>query len=287
MARILVAGCGYVGSALVRRLVEAGHDAVGVRRSASPAPFRCVRLDLSDGAALTSWLAGEPNFDGVVCTVAAARGDEASYRGAYVEALRALLTSIGATHTKRPLFVFTSSTSVYAQNGGEWVDEASPTEPSGFRGRIQLEAEALVRSWPGAHCSLRLGGIYGPGRTHLAASVRDGAALASAAYSNRIHRDDAAGALVHLLERHAAGRLVAPTLLGVDDEPAPRSEVVAWMAKRLGTLPPAAVDAVASGKRCRNDRIRQSGFAFRYPSYREGYAALLAGDPAFPSFNEP
>lgn len=243
-------------------------------------------------SALRSWLGAEDRFDAVVCSVAATRGDEASYRDAYVETLGALLASVGETHAEHPFLVFSSSTSVYAQDGGEWVDEASPTEPSGYRGRVQLEAEALVRSWPGARCSLRLGGIYGPGRLRLAARVREGEAVASAAYTNRIHRDDAAGALAHLVERYLVGGHVPPTLLGVDDEPAPRSEVVAWLAERLGRSAPVKGREepgreASLGKRCRNDRLHQIGFVFRYRGYREGYTALLSDDPAFPSFSEP
>jgi hypothetical protein len=106
-------------------------------------------------------------------------------------------------------------------------------------------------------------------------------------FSNRIHRDDAAGVLAHLIDRQAAGVAPAPLLLGVDDEPALGSEVVAWIAARLGIEPPERSADPPRGKRCRNGRLRRSDYAFRYPSYREGYAAILAADPTFPTFTPP
>ncbi len=285
--RVLVAGCGYVGSALAERLLARGHEVVGLRRRPAPARFATVALDLCDAEAAARWLAGVARFDAVVSCVAASRGEEAAYRAAYLDTLDTLQAALRETHDSPPLLLFTSSTSVYAQDAGQEVDEDSETAPPGFRGRVQLEAEARVARWEGAHVSLRLGGIYGPRRTRLAASVRDGSAAAAAAYTNRIHRDDAAGALAHLLADYAAGGVLPPTLIGVDDVPALRSEVVEWLARGLGVAPPAPSDGAPRGKRCRNTRLRAAGYAFRYPSYREGYAAVLAADPAFAGFSAP
>ena len=129
---------------------------------------------------------------------------------------------------------------------------------------------------------LRLGGIYGPGRTSLVERVRSGAARVSpgsARFTNRIHRDDAAAALAHL-----AALPAAPSChLGVDCAPAPEAEVLAWLAERLGVAPPCE-DAppareetrrATGNKRCSNARLLATGFRFRYPTYREGYEALL------------
>lgn len=172
--------------------------------------------------------------------------------------------------------LFTSSTAVYGQQAGEWVDESSPTEPADFAGQRLLEGEALVRSAPFPGTVLRLGGIYGPGRSSLIERARGGVSSASG-YTNRIHRDDAAAALAHL----AALPQVEGTLIGVDSEPALACEVLSWLAQRLelpaprpGVVPSAR--AARGSKRCRNARLLATGFRFRYPTYREGYAALLA-----------
>ncbi len=286
--RVLIAGCGYVGRALAEHLSRGGHDVVGIRRRPEMSTtFASVAIDLCADAEVASWLGQQPAFDAAIFTVAASAGDERSYRSAYVDALASFQAGLCATQRRPPLLLFTSSTSVYHHDHGERVDEETPTAPSGFRGRIQLEAEALVDGWPGASCSLRLGGIYGPGRTRFAASVRDGRAASGPVFTNRIHRDDASGALAHLVERYAVGVALPATVLGVDDAPSLRSEVVAWLAERLGVSPPEASVGETAGKRCDNRRLKQTGFAPRYPSYREGYSAILAADPAFPTFTPP
>jgi nucleoside-diphosphate-sugar epimerase len=157
------------------------------------------------------------------------------------------------------------------------VDEDSPVVDSG-KGAILLEAERLALALPGGLVA-RLAGIYGPGRERLIRMVRDGTARCSlpSPIGNRIHRDDAAGMLLHLL------RLPRPhrCYIGVDDDPAPLSEVYTWIARRLGVpAPPASTEPDPRGrgafKRCLNARLRASGYSFLFPSYREGYGALLA-----------
>ena len=128
---------------------------------------------------------------------------------------------------------------------------------------------------------IRFGGIYGPGRTRLIDSLREGIATCveqPPVYTNRIHRDDGAAALQHLMELYDP----QPLYIGVDDHPAPHCEVLRWLAERLGVPGPTVVNAATApdtllraNKRCRNARLRASGFRFRYPSYKEGYAALL------------
>ena len=165
------------------------------------------------------------------------------------------------------------------------VDETSPTEPTTATARILVEAEACVARAPGTASILRLGGIYGPGRTRLIEQVRRGEARIPAGppvYTNRIHRDDAAAALDHLLELPA----LDPVYLGVDDDPAELATVLHWLAERMGAPAPRPADPEQddapagrrrrTSKRCSNARLRGSGFSFRYPSFRDGYGAMLA-----------
>jgi nucleoside-diphosphate-sugar epimerase len=125
---------------------------------------------------------------------------------------------------------------------------------------------------------LRLAGIYGPGRTRLIDQVRSGTARCpegQSPWSNRVHRDDAAGMIAHLL---ALGT-PRPTYLGVDDEPAPLCDVYRFVAELLQVPPPASGPVAArerSNKRCSNRWIRESGYRCRYPTYREGYRAMIA-----------
>jgi nucleoside-diphosphate-sugar epimerase len=272
--RVLIAGCGYVGSALAARLAARGHAVLGLRRRPGmlPAGVVPVEADLRDAPALAA-LHGP--FDAVVYAAAPAGRDDAAYRAVYVEGISALL---GALRCGR--FLLTSSTSVYGQDDGEWVDEASPTQPESFRGRRVLEGEALARSLHPHACALRLGGIYGPGRTRLLAAARSGLLATPAGpprYTNRIHRDDAAGALAHLL---GLPRL-APVYLGVDCEPAAEAELLRWLAERVGAPPPGSAGAPPGegrGKRCSNRLLLADGYRFRFPTFREGYGALAAGD---------
>jgi nucleoside-diphosphate-sugar epimerase len=289
VARVLVAGCGYVGSALAERLVADGYAVVGLRRGAGQLPpgVTPLQADLTDGPALRRALAEvEPGgMDAVVYTAAAERADDESYRRTYVDGLANVLAWAEGQGMRPPAVLFTSSTAVYAQRDGEWVDEESPTEPEHWSGRRLLEAERLLAASGLKTTALRLGGIYGPGRTRLVENVRSGRTSIRPGpphYTNRVHRDDAAGALRHLFQLLLAGRELPSLLIGVDDEPADEAEVLRWLAARLGVPPPsirAHPEEAASGrgvtnKRCRNARLRATGYELRYPSFREGYAKL-------------
>ena len=275
MAEVLIAGCGDVGTALALELGRDGHRAWGLRRDPSrlPAPIRPLAADL----ARPQTLAGLPGAIDLVCYAAAADGfAESAYRAVYADGVRHLLEALAGRPVRR--FVFVSSTGVYGQGGGEWVDEASPTEPAGFSGRYVLEGERAVLESPFPGVVVRFGGIYGPGRTRLIEGVRRGDPCVESPprYTNRIHRDDCAGVLRHLFELADP----QPVYLGVDCAPAPECEVRDWLAGLLGVpRPPRVADDDASpqrgNKRCRNDRLLASGYRFRYPTYREGYGALL------------
>ncbi|HYW06593.1 MAG TPA: SDR family oxidoreductase [Longimicrobium sp.] len=271
MRRVLIAGCGYVGSALAARLLEDGCEVWGMRRNpdALPSGVRPLAADLGDPATLRAL---PTELDTVFYTAGADGSTDEAYRAAYVVGLRNLLAAL--PHAPRRI-IFTSSTSVYGQSGGEWVDEDSPTEPAGFGGRRMLEGEALARAAGGV--VLRLGGIYGPGRTRYIDQVRGGDAEcpAEATFTNRIHRDDCAGALRHLMLLPDP----RPVYLGVDRAPAEVCEVLGWLAERLGMEPPrrgAAGGRTRGNKRCRSDRLVASGYDFIHPGYREGFEALLA-----------
>ena len=276
MGGVLIGGCGDVGTALGVRLARAGLAVWGLRRDPAglPAPLIPVRADLTRPETLVH-LPPEPDL---VCYAAAADGfSEPAYRAAYVTGVGNLIAALAGRPVRR--FVFVSSTAVYAQADGEWVDEASPTEPAGFSGACLLEGERLVLHGPFPGVVLRLGGIYGPGRTRLIEAARRGEPCAHEPprYTNRIYRDDCAGALAHVLEMEAPEAVY----LGVDHAPAPECEVMDWLADALGVPRPPRGDGRGRGspqrgnKRCRNGRLVASGYRFRYPTYREGYTALL------------
>ena len=282
MARVLIAGCGYTGIALGTRLANEGHAVWGLRRRPEllPATIHPLKADLCNQVSLTPI---PPALDFVFYTAAAERTDDASYQAAYVTGIRNLLDHLFETRQPLKRLFFTSSTAVYAQTGGEWVDETSKTSPRGFSGRRLLEGEQLFLRSSFAATVVRMAGIYGPGRTRLIDQVRRGEAVCQTGqprYTNRIHRDDCAGVLRHLMLLNSPEAFY----LGADDEPSGQSEVFRWLAKRLGAPQPLAEPKAAatggksqSNKRCCNARLLQSGYSFRYPTFREGYEAILAG----------
>jgi len=284
--RILIAGCGYVGSRLAGALAADGHRVTALRRSEAPVPegVQRLRADLLDPEALDGLpaaLGGGP--DAVVYTAGPDRPEREAYRRAYVEGLDGLIRALERAGCAPRRLLFTTSTAVYGQSDGEWVDETSPTRPTRWTGEVLLEAEARALAAPWPATVVRLGGIYGPGRTGLLERVRSGRAVCRPGpphYTNRIHRDDAAGALRHLLSLDRAAGVV----LGVDGHPGEECEVLRFLARELGAPPPrrAADDEDlpprrAGSKRCSNARLRSSGYRFEYPSYREGYADVIRG----------
>lgn len=276
MARIFIVGCGYVGEPLGVQLAQQGHEVFGFRREVSSLPdeIRPVSGDVS----LADGYRGLPaSVDYIFYMVGAKVRDEDTYRDVYLDGLGRLLQVLGDEGQSPKRIFFTSSTSVYGQTRGEWVDEASPTYPPTFSGSIMATTESLLQSSPHPSTVLRLGGIYGPGRHSFVSGLRSGRVFPlppGVNYTNRIHRDDAVGALAHLMSLDSPEDLY----VGVDDEPADRIEVLQWLAGRLSVealTEEAEVSQRGSGRRCRNDRLRASGYRFRYPSFREGYSALI------------
>lgn len=272
--RILIAGCGYVGRALGARLAAAGAEVWGLRRSAvadAQGGIRPIAADLTDPSALFD-LPGD--LDAVVYAASAGGSTPEAYEAAY---LRGLDNLLGVVTPRRLIFV--SSTAVYGDRQGAWTDEESPTAPDHFSGRILLEAERIALCGPWPAVVLRLGGIYGPGRERLIREVAEGRATrpAEPLFTNRIHRDDAAGAIAHLL---ALDRPEA-VYLGVDSEPVDLGAIYAWIAARLGRPEPEPASAHGEGrptrgsKRCSNARLLASGYRFAFPTFREGYGELV------------
>lgn len=280
MANILIVGCGYVGAALGAALAGEGHLVRGMRRNPEnlPESIKPLRADIHDKN--LSGLLPE-GLDFVFYTVASGGGGEAGYQAAYANGPKNLIKALDLKRERPKRIFFSSSTAVYAQTDGGWVDEESPTRPAHYSGRILLEGERTFLESGRPATILRLAGIYGPGRTRLMDSVRTGKAFAHGGpprFTNRIHRDDCAGALAHLMKMEAPDEIY----VGVDDEPADRREVLNWLAGRLDAPRPretgtgdAPSARAATNKRCSNAKLKSTGYRFLYPSYREGYAEMI------------
>lgn len=280
--KVMIAGCGDVGTRLAVRLKRLGWDAIGVRRNPARLPpgLPGLQADFNEAACPSQW--PSERVDYLVYAVAADQHDEAGYRCAYVQGLGHVLGWLRQRQQVPRRLLFVSSSSVYGQTEGEWVDETSPTVPTGYAGQVMLEAEKLATSASIPATVVRLTGIYGPGRERLINQARQGyrASAQTPQYGNRIHADDAAGLMAHLLERDWAGATLASCYLGVDDEPAPSHEVLDWLRERMGVDAPSLEAPLrrTGSKRCSNAAVRATGWAPRYPTYRDGYAALLAAE---------
>ncbi|TFF25294.1 SDR family oxidoreductase [Jiella endophytica] len=184
---------------------------------------------------------------------------------------------------------YLSTVGVYGDHDGAWVDETTPVKPASQRSKARVEAEnawvelGRIRGVPVA--ILRLSGIYGPGRNAFV-NLRNGTAkrlVKPGQVFNRIHVEDIAGATT-LLAGHRLGGVYNVT----DDEPAPPQDVVAHAAEMVGAEPPAETDFATAdlspmarsfygeNKRVSNDKIKGAGYAFRYPTYREGLKSVKA-----------
>jgi nucleoside-diphosphate-sugar epimerase len=278
---VMVVGCGDVGGRLARQLLARGWLVSGLRRSIAQLPEGVVPVaaDLSDAPIPAAWPQRAPDY--LVYCVAASQHDEVGYQAAYVDGLRHVLAWLAARgqHPRRLLFV--SSSSVFAQQEGEWIDETAATEPEGYSGRVMLEAERLALASGIPASVVRLTGIYGPGREWLLSQVRQGYRVAEQPplYGNRIHAEDAASLLAFLLQADADGVALDDCYIGVDDDPAPLADVVAWLRGYMGVTEWSDEQRVrrTGSKRCSNARVRALGWVPAYPSYKEGYAAILQG----------
>jgi len=283
--RVAILGCGYVGLELGRQL-RSSHEVVGVRRSddgiaaIEDAGFEAVRADVTDPESLSA----VPDADWLVFAASSGgRGAEAA-REVYVEGLRTAIDHFWSRADPPERLVYTSSTGVYGDHDGAWVDEETGLDPQTEKTEVLAEAERVARERPvehGGHGSVaRFAGLYGPDRYRLERYLEG---PVTAGYLNMVHRADAAGAVRHLL----TGDHREEVVLVVDDEPVEKWAFADWLAEQCDVpFPPKQTTAerladdslsetakrrIQTSKRCSNNRLRELGYEFEYPTFREGY----------------
>jgi nucleoside-diphosphate-sugar epimerase len=285
---LVVFGAGYVGGAVAAEALAVGARVTALTRN--PETARHLGLMGCDvvvaDLAQADWYDQicEPDF--VLNSVSSGRRGLEGYLRSYREGAQSIITwgqklSLGTV----PL-VYTSSTSVYAQDHGQTMDESMPADAEDERGKLLLAAEALLTTWPGPTSILRLAGIYGPGRHYLLDQMKSAPLeLPGIAdhHLNLIHRDDIVSAVFASWARTTAFSVQIYNL--VDDGRATRREIVEWLAQQLGLAVPRITGISAPGRRAvrpdrivRNDKIKSAlGWRPRYPTFRDGYADLLLG----------
>ncbi len=285
--QIAILGCGYVGLELARQL-RGEYRVVGVRRSDSglarirEAGVDAVRADVTD----PDDMAALPEADVVVYAASASGGEDA--RTIYHTALEQTIEAYAARAHSPDRFVYTSSTGVYGDADGAWVDETTTIYPDTERQQILLDAEELVLERAPEHgidgTVVRFGGLYGPDRYRLDRYL-DGPVTEG--YLNLVHRDDAAGAVGFLVDTEAARNDIVNA---VDTEPLEKWAFADWLAAECGVdsppketveerltedVSPAAEHRIRANKRCSSEKLRELGYAFAYPTAHAGYRPAI------------
>lgn len=279
MSLVLWVGFGDIAQRTAPLLLASEHSVIGARRSpvldldADSLSF--VQGDGRELEAWRQWLLQKP--DVIVLTMTPASFSEKGYRQGYLEPVQALLQALGSLQNYRPHIYFVSSTSVFGDAGGDWVNEETQPNPSGFSGEVILACEQalLASGYPGyiARCS----GIYGPGRTRLIESIRSKTVQLHTGWTNRVHSSDIARALHFLIQQNQPAQSMQIVHL-TDDIPALQEDVITWLASELGVNTDSLIatsSAPRGSKRISNQKIKALGFEFTYPGFKSGYAHLI------------
>ena len=290
---VFIAGCGYVGSALAEQLKNKGFRVGALTRNEErAAELRELGLDEVVVADLDSREWHDKlnlKYRAVVNCVSSAGGGLAGYQKSYVEGQRSLLE--WAQVAQPEIICYTSSTSVYPQSDGVWVDETASTEPSTETSALLLEAEQMLlqsESFPGKAFVLRLAGIYGPGRHYLIDQIKGGETVLAGEgrhHLNLIHRDDAVSGIMAVIEskQDFAGGIYNLC----DGQPYIQSDIVRWVAASLSVNCPSFDPEMKTARMLRRkgkspDRkisnkklIETTSWRAKFPNFKAGYKALL------------
>ena len=275
-AKVLIVGCGDLGIELARQLQSQGLTPVGLRRSLnSETSFENIQADVTDPISLSSVSNLNPDYL-VYCVSASAQTDE-NYRLHYVQGLHNSLNAVkGASNLKHVFFV--SSTRVFGQTTDELLNENTVPQGMDFGGQRLLEAENLLKyagqSW--TYTALRLTGIYGPGRNrmlNIATNLSDWPTQNT--WTNRIHRDDAAAFIIHLIQMLMDGQAVQDCYVVTDSCPVSQYEVLSWIAAQMAIEVGTEIPKITGGKCMSNQRMLSTGFSLKFPNYKTGYSTIL------------
>lgn len=278
--QVLLVSAGDVAIEAGLRFARAGDQVTGWRRNSAklPTSFTGQDVDLLQPA---SWPQINPETEVVVFTpVPAARTVEA-YTRSYLEVAKELVSRLKVQAPQLKRFIYVSSSAVSGGGEGEWIDESTEVAPNRPTSQVLADTEQVLLDSGLPVTILRASGIYGPGRNHLINQVRDASARMplESHWTNRIHRDDLAQAIVHSAALDETGTQI---YMVTDNEPAQIGEIYTFLAQQLSLpIPPQATEPAvrrAANRRIRNDKLLATGFTLQFPGYREGYRSVLAGD---------
>lgn len=289
--KALILGCGYVGKELAERLIQ-DPEKKNVVWATSRTPDKLdvpelagahrARVDLTDPNPFGEL--PDTDWDLVFQSISSGRGGADVYRAVYLEGVRKTRDWLKNRASGIGAWIYTSSTSVYGQQDGSWVDETSPTLPHSETSEVLIETEQELFD----ACKqdqlpvqvLRLSGIYGPGRGFLFQQFLKGEAKMSqgdSRFLNMVHRDDVVGATLHLTQYGKSGEVYNVS----DRQPVTRQAFLEWLADRLGRERAPFVDQDegalnrkrgVTNKRVSSDKLtHQAGYSFIFPDYVTGF----------------
>lgn len=272
--RILQIGCGGLGTLIAQAALAQGHDLTIVRRSRKPVTpgAQALTLDVVRGVGVSA-LAAVP-ADILLYCLAPVEGQ--SYQQTYVEGLRHVLANVSMNSLKHVFFI--SSTGIYGEHHGEWIDDDTPAIPADAEGQVMLDAERLLDGLTCGHTALRVSGIYGPQRLYLLRLLQNQERWPRQTHwTNRMHEQDVAAAVVHLYQQVADGKALPGHCILTDGIPATQHEVLQWLAAQQQLPAPATPPLQPqSGKRIRNRFLQHTGFKPQFADYQAGYASILS-----------
>ncbi len=278
MAKILLAGGGQIGHALAIILTQHGHNVTGLKRH-PPTDTQGVKYFQADITSAIQLHELAHDFEVVFFILSPDGRGESQYKAIYQQGVDNLLAHF-SQKKQQPCWFFVSSTSVYGQSQGEWVDENSPSCPNNRNSEWIAQAEVKIMSASVQNVVVRFAGIYGAGRESLLRLSQQSPLIQKTPpyFTNRIHQQDCVNVLLFLLNQRLMGKTLQQCYLACDDNPAPLWEVITWLAQQCKQSPPREKNAQAGqemNKRCDNRRLKALGYRFIYPSYQAGYLPLL------------
>ena len=274
--RLLILGCGDIGTRVGLALTKAGWAVIAARRSPEklPAAFTRLRIDMTEPQLLAPLEQHQPDY--VLVTPTPPSYDAAGYQAGFLDVAQHLGAQPWLKLCQRVICV--SSTRVYREAAGGWVDEHAPLNTEEPQADSMVRAEACIRR-SAASTVIRPAGVYGDPDGMLVRSVLSGRGSApGAAFGNRIHRDDLSRLIVHCLLRDSQGKWVPPTILACDRDATPTYEIERWLAQQWGI---SLTEQDTGGRpranrRCRSTLLSTLGFELTYATWREGYAQVVS-----------
>ncbi|WP_262965612.1 SDR family oxidoreductase [Methylobacter psychrophilus] len=279
MAKILIIGCGSIGMQLAQDLSAKGHQVTGLKRNPPTTATGYVNYFTADISSADDIKDLPADFEVVYFIVSPDGRNKESYQAVYESGLNNLLDRF-SREGANPQWIFVSSTGVYGQSQGEWVDENSVAQPENITSQLIRQAEQKLMDTDINNIVVRFSGIYGPGREYLLKTAAQVPAIQKnpSYFTNRINQLDCVGVLVFLLECRLAGKALEQCYIASDDDPASMWDVMVWLTEHMDcpspTVKSTGNDSVMN-KRCNNQRLKALGYKFHYPDFKAGYIELI------------